>query len=151
MIRIPSKELNHYRFAVRATGFDIELGNTERLPYASLSRLRVYSSRSKINLNITRKQHASVYASSSSRPFELASMGCCIVSNPYLGLEEWFEPKKEILVIEDSQEAIKIYKWLLSNDQERKRIGLRARERVLKEHTYQHRGKELIRIIKAMG
>jgi len=77
-------------------------------------------------------------------------MGCCIVSNPYLGLEEWFEPKKEILVIEDSQEAIKIYKWLLSNEHERKKIGLRARERVLKEHTYQHRGKELIRIIKAM-
>lgn len=150
MIRIPSKELNCYRFAVRATEFDIDLGNTERLPYASLSRLRAYSCKSKINLNITRKAHASVYASSSSRPFELASMGCCVVSNPYLGLEEWFEPKKEILVIEDSQEAIEIYKWLLSNDRERKKIGQKARERVLKEHTYQHRSKELIRIIKAM-
>jgi len=53
-------------------------------------------------------------------------------------------------VIKDSQEAIEIYKWLLSNDRERKKIGQKARERVLKEHTYQHRSKELIKIIKAM-
>jgi len=77
-------------------------------------------------------------------------MGCCVVSNPYLGLEEWFEPKKEILVIKDSQEAIETYKWLLSRDQERKKIGLKARERVLKEHTYQHRSRELIKVIKEM-
>ncbi len=151
MIRTPSKELNRYRFAIRATGMDIDLGNTERLPYVSLSKLRVYGCRSKINLNITRKQHASVYASSSSRPFELASMGCCIVSNPYLGLEEWFEPKKEIVVVKDSQEAIETYKWLLSRDDERKRMGLKARERVLKEHTYQHRSRELMKIIKEMS
>ena len=54
-------------------------------------------------------------------------------------------------MIKDSQEAIEVYKWLLSNEHERKKIGLKARERVLKEHTYQHRSKELIRIIKAMG
>jgi len=148
MITIPSKRVTNNKFAIRATGFDIDLGNTEKLPYASFAKLREYCSRSKINLNITRKAHASVYASSSSRPFELASMGCCIVSNPYKGLEEWFEPKKEILIIESAEEAIEIYKWLLKNDTERRKVGRQARERVLKEHTYQHRARKLVRILK---
>jgi len=148
MITIPSKRLTNNKFAIRATGLDIDLGNTEKLPYASFAKLRRYSCRSRINLNITRKAHASVYASSSSRPFELASMGCCIVSNPYKGLEEWFEPKKEILIIESAQEAIEIYKWLLKNDAERRKLGEQARERVLREHTYQHRARELVRVLK---
>ena len=147
MITMPSKRLTNKRFAIRATGFDIDLGNTEKLPYASFAKLREYSCRSKINLNITRKAHASVYASSSSRPFELASMGCCIVSNPYKGLEEWFEPKKEIFIIESAEEAIEIYKWLLKNSVERRKVGEQARERVLKEHTYQHRAGQLVKIL----
>jgi len=147
MITIPSKRLTSSRFAIRANGFDIDLGNTEKLPYASFAKLREYSCRSKINLNITRKAHASVYASSSSRPFELASMGCCIVSNPYKGLEEWFEPKKEIFMIESAEEAIQIYKWLLKNSAERRKVGEQARERVLREHTYQHRAGQLVKIL----
>ena len=147
MITIPSKRLAKSRFAIRATGLDIDLGNTEKLPYASFAKLREYCCRSKINLNITRKAHTSVYASSSSRPFELASMGCCIVSNPYKGLEEWFEPKKEIFIVESAEEAIHIYKWLLKNDAERRKVGQGARQRVLKEHSYQHRARQLVKIL----
>ena len=150
MIAMPSKRLTNKRFAIRATGFDIDLGNTEKLPYASFAKLREYCCRSRINLNITRKAHASIYASSSSRPFELASMGCCIVSNPYKGLEEWFEPKKEIFIVESADEAIDTYKWLLKNDGQRGRIGRQARGRVLKEHTFRHRAKELAKILSSI-
>ncbi len=148
MITIPSKKLTNKRFAIRASGFETDLGNTEELPYASFAKLREYCCQSKINLNITRKAHTSLYASSSSRPFELASMGCCIVSNPYKGLEEWFEPKKEIFIVESVQEAIEVYKWLLRNETERRKLGQQARERVLREHTYQHRARELVRVLK---
>ncbi len=150
MITMPSKRLTNKRFAIRATGFDIDLGNTEKLPYASFAKLREYACRSRINLNITRKAHASLYASSSFRPFELASTGCCTVSNPYKGLEEWFESKKEIFIIESAQEAIEIYKWLLKNDTQRRKVGRQARERVLKEHTYRHRAKELAKIVSSI-
>jgi len=150
MITIPSKKLTSSRFAIRATGFDIDLGNTKKLSYASFAKLREYCCRSEINLNITRKAHASLYASSSARPFELASMGCCVVSNPYKGLEEWFEPKKEIFIIESAEEAIAIYKWLLKNDAQRRKVGHQARERVLREHTYQHRARELVKMLSAL-
>jgi hypothetical protein len=146
MITKPSQRLKESHFAVRGTNLG-NLGNTEMLPYLSFSKLREYSCRSKINLCITRGAHASVYGSSSSRPFELSSMGACIVANPYNGLEEWFEPEKEVIIVNSSDEAIDRYNYLLQHDKEREAIGMAARERVLKEHTFRHRAKDLVRIV----
>ena len=67
-------------------------------------------SASRINLNITRRSHATVPASSSCRPFELASAGAAIVSNPYEGIERWFEPGQELLVVNDADEALAAYR-----------------------------------------
>jgi glycosyltransferase involved in cell wall biosynthesis len=148
MIAAPSNAMPGAHFAVRGTKLG-GLGRAEQLPYLSFSKLREYACRSKINLCITRRAHASVYASSSSRPFELASMGCCIVANPYLGIEEWFEPGKELFIVNSHEEAIDRYRWLLAHDAERAAVGQAARERVLKEHTFRRRAGQLIEIMKS--
>jgi len=88
------------------------------------------------------------FASSSSRPFELGALGACIVANPYLGIEEWFEPEKELIVVNSAEEAIERYQYLLGNDRERIAIGGAARQRVLKQHTFRHRAQELMDIFK---
>jgi len=147
MVTAPSNELTDYHFSVRGTKLG-DIGKTELLPYLSFSKLREYSCRSKINLCITRGAHTSVYGSSSSRPFELSAMGACIVANPYNGLDEWFEPEKEIIIVESPEEIIDRYTYLLKNDSEREAIGQAARERVLKEHTFQHRARDLTRIVR---
>ena len=147
MITIPSNELTHARFAVRGTNLG-DLGNAEQLDYLSFSKLREYVCRSKINLCITRGAHASVYASSSSRPFELAAMGACIVANPYAGIEEWFEPGEELIVVDSAEQALDTYKDLLAHGDKRAAIGVAARERVLKQHTFRHRALELVDIIR---
>jgi spore maturation protein CgeB len=118
------------------------------LPYLSFSKLREYACRSKLNLAITRAAHAGVFASSSSRPFELASMGCCIVANPYLGIETWFEPGKEVFVVNSSEEAVDRYRYLLAHDAERLAAGRAARARVLKEHTFVHRARQLAAVVR---
>ncbi|MFN8448086.1 MAG: glycosyltransferase [Anaerolineae bacterium] len=146
MITAPSNALPDARFAVRGTKLG-DLGRAEMLPYLSFSKLREYACRSKINLCITRAAHASVFASSSSRPFELAGMGCCIVANPYDGIETWFEPGKEIFVVQSGEEALDRYRYLLAHDAERLAAGRAARERVLKEHTFRHRAQQLCEII----
>jgi glycosyltransferase involved in cell wall biosynthesis len=148
MLANASRQMPDARFAVRGKQLG-DLGKTEMLPYLSFSKLREYACRSKINLCITRAAHASVFASSSSRPFELASMGCCIVANPYLGIETWFEPGKEIFVVESPEEAVDRYRYLLSHDSERQAAGRAARERVLKEHTFQHRARQLVEIVRS--
>ncbi len=147
MIREPSLALPDAHFAVRGTKLG-DLGRAELLPYLSFSKLREYACRSKINLCVTRAAHASVFASSSSRPFELASMGCCIVANPYDGIETWFEPGKEVFVVHSGEEALDRYRYLLAHDSERIAAGRAARERVLKEHTFRHRAQQLVGIVR---
>lgn len=147
MLAGPSRTLPEAKFAVRGTQLG-DLGRTQLLPYLSFSKLREYACRSKINLCITRLAHASVYASSSCRPFELAAMGCCMVANPYLGIEEWFEPGKELFIVQSQEEAIDRYRYLLSHEAERIAVSNRARERVFKQHTAQHRARELVTIMK---
>ena len=146
MITLPARQLPDTRFAVRGTNLG-ELGAVEELPYLSFSKLREYVCRSRINLCITRGAHASVYASSSSRPFELGALGACTVANPYLGIEEWFEPGKEVVIVESAEEAVAAYDYLLRDDEARRHIGKAARERVLAQHTFRHRARELVGII----
>jgi glycosyltransferase involved in cell wall biosynthesis len=146
MIAQGSQALPEARFAVRGTQLG-DMGRAEMLPYLSFSKLREYACRSKINLCITRAAHASVFASSSSRPFELAAMGCCIVGNPYLGVETWFEPGKEIIIVGSADEAVDRYRYLLAHDGERQRMAAAARARVTAEHTKRHRARELVGIV----
>ncbi len=146
MITQPSNAMPEARFAVRGTKLG-NLGRTQFLPYLSVSKLREYACRSKINLCITRRAHASVYGSSSARPFELAAMGCCIVANPYEGIELWFEPGKELFVVYSQEEAIDRYRYLMAHEGERLAVGQAARERVLKEHTFRHRAQQLVEIV----
>lgn len=146
MLKAPSNARPDVRFAARGTKLG-DVGKTTLLPYLSFSKLREYASRSKLNLCITRQAHASVPRSSSSRPFELASMGCCIVANPYEGIETWFEPNHELIVVHSAEEAQERYDYLLSHEAERLRIGRAARERVLKEHTFRHRAAALLSIV----
>ena len=148
MVRAPSLALEDSRFAVRGTRLG-DIGRAEMLPYLSFSKLREYACRSKLNLVITRKAHASVFASSSSRPFELAALGACMVCNPYKGIETWFEPEKELIVVHSAEEAIERYGWLLNHDTERRKMGQAARERFLKEHTFQHRAQQLVKTIQS--
>jgi glycosyltransferase involved in cell wall biosynthesis len=151
MLTEPSKRMPERRFAVRSFGFmELDQGNIEFLKNVPFSKLREYCCRSKINLNIVRETHATVYGSASLRPFELASMACCMVSNPYSGLDEWFEPGKEIYIVSEPGEIPEIYQWLWSHEKQRLQIGKMARERVLKEHTHKQRAQQLIKSIQEL-
>jgi spore maturation protein CgeB len=101
----------------------------------------------RINVNITRRSHATVFASSTARPFELASSGAAIVSNPYDGIERWFEPGRELLVVDNADDALAAYRELLADPAQAEEMGRRARERVLDEHTYAHRARQVLDLI----
>lgn len=150
LITIPSRQMPEVSFVVAGGNFAIDLGRAKMIGDLSYSQWRQFSCRSKINLNITRWSHTNVYASSTSRPFELAAFGSCIVSQPYNGIEEWFEVGKELLVVNDEDEAIEIYRRLLGDEEDREKIGTRARSRILKEHTFKHRAHQLIDIIRGI-
>lgn len=154
MLVNPAKKRNlsdrrESNFAVCGRAFNMNLGSVQLLDPAECSYRR-FSCQTKINLNIVRKPHATVYASAVSRIFELASMGCCIVSNPYNGIEEWFDVGKEVLVAKSEDEASELYNWLLSDEEARLRLSSGARQRFLREHTHRHRAQELLNILKSV-
>jgi len=148
MISYPSLEMNKERFVVGGSSFNVELGNAIYEPKASYMAI---SRRSKICLNIVRKPHAETYGSSICRVFELASMGCCVVSNPYLGIEEWFDIGKEMFVVHSQTEATELYRKLLIDDDLRRTVGDAARVRVRNEHTNLHRGQQILEILKHLS
>ncbi len=143
----PSRALPDVDFALGGRDFQGDVGNarsTGDVPFNAFSRA---ISAARVNLCITRRSHASVYASSSCRPFELASAGAAIVANPYNGIDRWFEPGTELIVVEDARQAIDAYRDLLADPAQAEEMGRRARERVLDEHTYRHRARRLLELI----
>lgn len=148
MIANPSTQLSDVNFSVGGKEFGIPLGNANLTGDLSYSAFREFCCQSKICLNITRWSHTNVYASATARPFELAAYGACIVSQPYNGIEEWFEVGKDLTVVTSETDAIETYQWLLDSDEDCRIFGERARQRVMKEHTFNHRAKEIIHALK---
>jgi hypothetical protein len=148
MVGEPSRRLPDTDFALGGRDFQGDTGAARLIgdvPFNTFSRV---ISSARVNLCITRRSHATVYASSSCRPFELASSGAAIVSNPYEGIERWFEPGSELLVVNDADEAVAAYRSLLDDPGQAEAMGRRARERVLDEHTYRHRARQILDLLR---
>ncbi len=88
-------------------------------------------------LNISRESMARFGFSPATRVFEAAGAGACLITDFWEGIELFLQPREEILVARNGEEVASIV-GELNHDQAR-RIGERARKRVLAEHTYAHR------------
>jgi spore maturation protein CgeB len=104
-----------------------------------------YSS-SRLTLNVTRAAMAEMGYCPSGRLFEAAACGTPIVSDWWEGLEEFFEPGKEILLARSSADTV----HALNLDRcELQSISRASQERTLSEHTARNRAAELISMIEA--
>jgi hypothetical protein len=143
----PSRVLDDVDFALGGRDFRGDVGRARLLGDVTFNAFNRAISAARINLNITRRSHATVEASSTCRPFELAAAGAAIVSNPHLGIERWFEPGREVVVVDSADEAVSTYRELLADPAQAEELGRRARERVLDEHTYAHRARRLLELL----
>jgi spore maturation protein CgeB len=50
-------------------------------------------------------------------------------------------------VVESADEAVAAYRSLLDDPGQAEELGRRARERVLDEHTYRHRARQLLSLV----
>jgi spore maturation protein CgeB len=99
-----------------------------------------YSS-SRLTLNVTRAAMARMGWCPSGRLFEAAACGVPILSDWWDGLDTFFEPGREILIGETTEDTLAA---LDGSPEELRRIAARARERVLAQHTAAQRARELI-------
>jgi spore maturation protein CgeB len=92
-------------------------------------------------LNISRDSMAQNGWSPATRVFEAAGAGACLLSDSWLGIEDFLEPGREVLLARDGDH---VAWWLDQLSVERaRRIGERARQRVLRDHTYAHRAAQV--------
>jgi glycosyltransferase involved in cell wall biosynthesis len=147
LIGEPSRRLPDVDFALGGEDFQGDVGRARSLGVIPFNAFNRAISSSRVALNVTRRAHATVRASSTARPFELAMAGAAIVSNPHDGIETWFEPGRELLVVEDADGATAAYRELLRDPGAAEELGTRARERALDEHTYAHRARRLLELI----
>ncbi|ABS25141.1 glycosyltransferase [Anaeromyxobacter sp. Fw109-5] len=98
---------------------------------------------SPLTVNVTRAELAAMGHCPSPRLFEAAACGVPVLSDWFDGLDELFTPGEELLVARNADEAthaISLPRMALE------RMGRRARERALAEHTAEARAEELVRL-----
>jgi spore maturation protein CgeB len=94
-------------------------------------------------LNVARDSMAHIGYSPATRVFEAAGAAACIVTDAWEGVELFLQPGKEILVARDGKDVAALVRELTPG--RAADIGKRALARILREHTYAHRGAEVDR------
>src|SRR3954453_8710822 len=123
MVGEPSRRLSDADFALGGRDFRGDIGRAREIGDVPFSAFARAISAARINLCITRRSHATVYASSSCRPFELAAPGPAIVANAYNGIERWFEPGRELAVVNDAEEPAAAHRELLAAPAQAEAMG----------------------------
>lgn len=111
--------------------------NVQRIIHLSPREHASFYSSSRFTLNLTRADMITAGYSPSVRLFEASACGAVILSDAWPGLNEFLAPNEEILLPQDEYEVAAILHDM--SDDERNRLGMHARERILSEHTSAHR------------
>jgi spore maturation protein CgeB len=100
---------------------------------------------------IARDAYPHIRLSMSSRAFTAMGLGAFYLTFPTDGIEEMFEPDKELVLFRSSDEMVDKIRYYLEHDEERERIAAAAQARVLAEHTYEHRFRHMLEVIQNKG
>lgn len=111
--------------------------NVDSIIHVSPTDHPSFYSSSRFTLNLTRAEMVAAGYSPSVRLFEASACGAAILSDAWDGLAEFLTPGEEVLLPRDEYEAAAILRTF--SEVERIRLGQRARERILSEHTSRHR------------
>jgi spore maturation protein CgeB len=115
--------------------------NVERMEHVAPPAHRAFYASQRFTLNVTRARMKLLGHSPSVRLFEAAACGCAIISDSWSGIEQFFCHGEEILIAESSDQVLQYIKGI--HALESLRMGRRARDRVLAEHTSDVRARQL--------
>jgi spore maturation protein CgeB len=143
----PARRLPHLDFVIGGSQYPDDFPWTDNIRFVRHlppPEHPAFFSASRLTLSVTRRAMAQNGHCPSGRLFEAAACGTPILSDAWPGLHEFFTPGREILVAHDTGQAMEA---LQLSDAELARIASAARERVLVEHTSDHRAAQLERLL----
>jgi spore maturation protein CgeB len=97
---------------------------------------------SRATLNVTRRDMAAMGWCPSGRLFEAAACGAPVLSDAWPGLDAFFTPGEEVLLVENADDVLRAL-----GHADLQAIARRARERTLAEHSSAQRARDLIRLL----
>ena len=135
----PACVLDDRLFRIGGSGWEGKLmsPNVKRMGHVYTSDHNVFNCSPLAVLNIARESMARYGWSPATRVFEAAAAGACMITDDWKGVEDFFEPGREILVAADGDEVIETLRGL--DEATARRIGAAARRRALTDHTYADR------------
>jgi spore maturation protein CgeB len=144
----PASLLRDMKFLLGGSGWDRNVALTANVNYVGHVYTRdhnAFNCSTLAVLNINRDSMAQVGYSPPTRVFEAAGAGACVICDAWQGLEQFLEPGEEVLRVESGEDVAAVLSALTS--EQARRLGDRARRRLLSEHTYEHRAIEVKRLL----
>ncbi|MFC4874033.1 CgeB family protein [Negadavirga shengliensis] len=141
----PAETLPASKFVVAGPKFPSEVdfpANVETIEHLPPHRHCEFYNSQRFTLNLTRSDMIAAGYSPSVRLFEAAACGTPVISDTWNGLDSFFTPNQEILLVEDTEDILVYLQDLLP--EEAVKIGKNARKKILKHHTSQIRASELV-------
>jgi spore maturation protein CgeB len=140
----PARHCATDQFVVAGAQYPDEIewpANVERITHLAPAQHAEFFSAQRFTLNVTRADMRALGFSPSVRLFEAAACGVAMLSDQWPGLETVFAPHTEILVVSTARDVVDILRDM--PDDNRRAIAERARRRVLRDHTPDHRARQL--------
>ena len=111
--------------------------NVERIEHLPPAEHAAFYAAQRFTVNVTRADMVAAGWSPSVRLFEAAACAVPVISDAWEGLDTFFVPGEEIVIADGTGDVARTL--AATSDGERDAMGLRARERVLAQHTAEHR------------
>ena len=135
-------------FLIGGNGWDSKPmpGNVRHIGHVYTRQHNAFNTSPLAVLNIARDSMAAVGYSPATRVFEAAGAGACLITDAWVGLDQFLAEGIEVLVARDGAE-VAAHVAALTPERARA-IGDAARARILRDHTYARRGAEVDTILK---
>jgi spore maturation protein CgeB len=136
--RLPS-----WTFVLGGNGWDGKVlpGNVRYVGHVYTRDHNAFNCTPEAVLNISRESMARYGFSPATRVFEAAGAAACLITDEWKGIEQFLEPNMEVLVARDGEEVAGHVANL--DPVVARTIGRAAQRRVLAEHTYAMRARQL--------
>jgi len=100
---------------------------------------------------LARDAYPHIRLSMSARTFTALGLGAFYLTYPTKGIEEMFEPDKELILFHTPDEMIGKIRYYLAHEDERKKVAEAGRRKALAQHTYTHRFERMFDLLRARG
>lgn len=142
-----SQELKNHSFKLFGSGWhnwkQLNRFRVEYCGWVENKDLHKVFSNATISINATRGTFSKINQVPSNRIFDIMASGSVLLSDPIPGVEKMFKIGEDILIANNTKEAVELMNGIFNNPKKAASIRNNAREAILLKHCWKHRVQQL--------